>query len=52
VQRLLREIKIWRKLWELDQGKHIVPLLGVCYFEGPFPYAYYQMTAVDTTDLN
>jgi len=40
-RRFLREISIWRSLWEQDQlgtGDHILAFYGACNTDGPYPY--------------
>lgn len=37
-QRFLREVEIWRSLWELDKGEYFLPFWGACFDEGPYPY--------------
>ncbi|KAI6003789.1 kinase-like domain-containing protein [Pisolithus albus] len=36
--RLRREAEIWKRVWEVDQGHHILPLYGFCENDTPFPY--------------
>ncbi|KAH8119605.1 kinase-like protein [Phellopilus nigrolimitatus] len=36
--RFLREVVIWRKLWEIDQGQYILPFWGAILNDGPYPF--------------
>ncbi|KAF8636240.1 hypothetical protein AX17_003725 [Amanita inopinata Kibby_2008] len=37
VRRLRREIQLWAKIYEVDKGKHILPLYGFCTIDGISP---------------
>ncbi|KAK2465787.1 hypothetical protein APHAL10511_002331 [Amanita phalloides] len=34
IERIRREIELWMKIYELDQGKHIIPFYGFCTSDG------------------
>jgi len=38
IKRFTRQVEIWKKVWEKDQGWYIVPFYGVGYDDGPYPY--------------
>ncbi|KAF7370027.1 TKL/TKL-ccin protein kinase [Mycena sanguinolenta] len=38
LHRFHRECDIWKNLWNIDKGRHIVPFYGYCSNDGPFPY--------------
>ncbi|THH05036.1 hypothetical protein EW145_g5090 [Phellinidium pouzarii] len=37
-ERFLREVKIWRVMYQYDQGEYILPFWGACLDDGPYPY--------------
>ncbi|KAH7903719.1 kinase-like domain-containing protein [Hygrophoropsis aurantiaca] len=38
VKRFNREIDIWKRVWEVDHGRHTLPLYGFRQDDGPFLY--------------
>ncbi|KAJ7681156.1 hypothetical protein B0H14DRAFT_3062462 [Mycena olivaceomarginata] len=44
-----RECEIWKSLWKIDQGQHVLPLLGFCQEDGPFPYVLLSVNGTALT---